>query len=380
MKIKEILESLKERGLFRMIKDIERIEGKYIFIGGMKYLDLSSSNYLGYRDSQWMKEAAVEGIEKYGMGSGASRLVVGSADVYKELEEYIALEKKQEKALLFNSGYDANLGIISTLYGEGDVIYCDKLNHASIYDGIKMSGARMVRYQHNNMDDLERKIAKTRGEHKRALIVVDTVFSMDGDRADLKKLVELKNRYNITLMVDEAHGGGVLGDTGMGLAEELGVLEDVDLNMGTFSKAYGSQGAYVAGKKEVIDYLINHCRSLIYTTSLPPAVINCNLKAMRTAHGEKEKREYVQALSDYVRMTAGALGVDTLDSETNIIPLVVGDNEKTLEVSQELLKRGMIIPAIRKPTVTTPRLRLSISANHTKADIDQLMENLKEIL
>jgi len=380
LEIRKILDSLKEKGLFRRIKDIDKIQGKYIHSMGKKFLDFSSSNYLGYRDSEWMKVVATEAVEEYGMGSGASRLVVGTADIYRELEEYIAKEKQKEKALLFNSGYDANIGIISTLYGKGDVIYCDKLNHASIYDGIKMSDANMVRYKHSDIEDLERKIIKTRKDHKQALIVVDSVFSMDGDKARLAELVELKERYSIDLMVDEAHGGGILGERGMGLCEEEGVLDKVDLNMGTFSKAYGSQGAYVATSTDRIEYLINNCRSLIYTTSLPPAVVACSMEAMKRAHEDKDARGYLAALSDYLRMQLREMGVSTLGSETNIIPIVVGDNEKTVEISDKLLKAGIMIPAIRKPTVNTPRLRLSLSANHTKEDVDNLIESLKPLI
>ncbi len=266
--IKEKLVSLKGEGLFREIKNIEKLEGKHIWMDGKKYLDFSSSNYIGFRDDVRIIKAAREALEKYGMGSGASRIVVGTANLYNELEELIAMEKKKEAALLFNSGYDANLGIISTMVGKKDVVFCDKLNHASIYDGISLSGAKLIRYRHNDMKDLENKLKMFRKGYKRALLVVDSVFSMDGDRANLKELVRLKEDHNIILMIDEAHGGGVLGDNGMGLAEEENVLEKIDINMGTFSKAYGSQGAYVTASKEIIDYLINHCRSLIYTTSI----------------------------------------------------------------------------------------------------------------
>lgn len=379
MNFKGILEGLREKGLFRRIKNIERISGKYIYEGGREYLDFSSSNYLGYRDSEWMKKTLVDAVKRYGVGSGASRLVVGTADIYGDLEELLARKKKQERALLFNSGYDANIGIISTLYGKDDVIYCDKLNHASIYDGIKMSGAHMVRYLHNDMEDLEKKIVKTREKYERALIVVDSVFSMEGDKAPLRKLVDLKERYNIELMVDEAHGGGVLGRDGMGASEEAGVLERIDINMGTFSKAYGSQGAYVASSEDIIDYLINRCRSLIYTTSLPPAVIACNLEAVKRAEGDREARERLGALSDYLRSELEKIGMGTLGSETNIIPIVVGDNERTLWMSERLREEGIMIPAIRKPTVTTPRLRASLSANHSIEDVDRLIGCLKRL-
>ncbi|WP_319370195.1 8-amino-7-oxononanoate synthase [uncultured Ilyobacter sp.] len=376
--IKEKLISLKGEGLFREIKNIEKLEGKYIWMEGEKYLDFSSSNYIGFRDDDRIIEAAKDALEKYGMGSGASRVVVGTATLYKELEELIASEKRKEAALLFNSGYDANLGIISTILGKNDVVFCDKLNHASIYDGIVLSGAKMIRFRHNDMKDLESKLKMFRKGYQRALIVVDSVFSMDGDKADLREIVRLKKKYDVTLMIDEAHGGGVLGENGLGLAEEMDVLEEVDINMGTFSKAYGSQGAYVAASKEVIDYLINHCRSLIYTTSIPPVVIGASLEAMKLTKGEKVRREHLKYIGDYLRSRLKEAEIDTLESTTQIVPVVVGDNDETLGLSIFLRDHGIMAPAIRKPTVTTPRIRISLSSNHSKEDIDFLVETVLE--
>lgn len=376
--IKEKLISLKGEGLFREIKNIEKLEGKYIWMEGKKYLDFSSSNYMGFRDDVRIVEAAKDALVKYGMGSGASRVVVGTATLYKELEELIALEKRKEASLIFNSGYDANLGIISTIVGKNDVVFCDKLNHASIYDGIALSGAKMMRFKHNDMKDLESKLKMFRKGYKRALIVVDSVFSMDGDKADLKEIVRLKDKYDVTLMIDEAHGGGVLGENGMGLAEELDILEQVDINMGTFSKAYGSQGAYVAASREIIDYLINHCRSLIYTTSMPPVVVGASLEAMKLTKNEKGRREHLKYLGDYLRSKMKEAEIDTQESTTQIVPIVVGDNEETLGLSVFMKDHGIMAPAIRKPTVTTPRIRISLSSNHSKEDIDFLVETVLE--
>ncbi|WP_372714272.1 8-amino-7-oxononanoate synthase [Ilyobacter sp.] len=376
--IKEKLVSLKGEGLFREIKNIEKLEGKYIWMEGKKYLDFSSSNYIGFRDDVRIIEAAKDALEKYGMGSGASRVVVGTANLYKELEELIALEKRKEASLIFNSGYDANLGIISTIVGKNDVVFCDKLNHASIYDGIALSGAKMMRFRHNDMKDLENKLKMFRKGYKRALIVVDSVFSMDGDKADLKEMVRLKGKYDVTLMIDEAHGGGVLGENGLGLAEELDILEQIDINMGTFSKAYGSQGAYVAASKEVIDYLVNHCRSLIYTTSMPPVVVAASLEAMKLTKNEKERRKHLKYLGDHLRAKLKEAEIETLESSTQIVPVVVGDNEETLGLSIFLKDHGIMAPAIRKPTVTTPRIRISLSSNHSEEDIDFLVETVLE--
>jgi 8-amino-7-oxononanoate synthase len=376
--IKEKLLSLKGEGLFREIKDIEKLEGKNIYMDGEKYLDFSSSNYIGFRDDERIIKAAREALEKYGMGSGASRIVVGTSDIYKELEEVIAREKKKEAALIFNSGYDANLGIISTIVGKNDVVFCDKLNHASIYDGISLSRAKLIRYRHNDMKDLENRLKMFRKGYKRALIAVDSVFSMDGDKANLIELVRLKNKYDVILMIDEAHAGGILGENGVGLAEEQGVLEQVDLNMGTFSKAYGSQGAYVAASREMIDYLINHCRSLIYTTSMPPVIVGANLEAMKLAKEDKGRREHLKEIGNYLRTKLKEAELDTMDSTTQIVPVVVGDNEETLGLSVYLRDHGIMAPAIRKPTVTTPRIRISLSSNHNKDDIDILVERILE--
>ncbi len=374
--IKNELKKLKEEKLFRVIKDIDKIEGKYIYINGKKYLDFSSSNYLGLRDDDNIKKEVVRVVEEYGFGSGASRLVVGTNKLYDRLEKLISSIKKQEKTLFFNSGYDANLGIISTLFGKKDVIFCDKLNHASIYDGIFMSGAKLVRYKHNDINDLRKKIEKYRKEYENALIVTDTIFSMDGDRAKLDKLVEIKKEYNILLMIDEAHGGGILGRSGGGLSEEMNLLEDIDINMGTFSKAYGGQGAYVSSKEEIIDYLINKCRSLIYTTSLPPSVVAGNIKAVELGEQDGFRRQRVEENSRYLREELVKKGYSIGESTSQIIPIIFDSNEKALEKSNYLFEKGIMLPAIRKPTVVEPRLRISLGYLIEKNDIDKLLELL----
>ena len=377
---KDELEDLKSKGLFRSIKNIERIEGKYIYIEGKKYLDLSSSNYLGLRDDPRIKDGVKKAVDLYGFGSGASRLVCGTADVYMELEDLLRTEKKQESALFFNSGYDANLGVISCIMGKSDVIFCDKLNHASIYDGISLSGAKLVRYKHNDMEDLEKKLIKHREGFEKAMIISDTLFSMDGDLAKLKELVDLKEAHGALLMIDEAHAGGVFGKNGMGLAELEGLLEKVDINMGTFSKAYGGQGAYICASKIIIEYLVNKTRSLIYTTAIPPAVAAGNLEAMKIARDESWRREKLLELAAYLRGNLKNLGLDTMGTDSQIIPVVCASNEKALELSQELYRRGIFVPAIRKPTVTKPRLRVSMGALLDKKDIDFFVEELKEAI
>ena len=376
------IRNLKRGGVYRELRNIDRVEGKIIYMGGKKYIDFSSNNYLGLRDDDRIKKKAIEAIEKYGVGSGGSRLVTGTADVFRELEKKIAVFKKKEAAIIFNSGYDANLGVISTICGKKDVVFCDKLNHASIYDGIFLSGAKMVRYKHNDMLDLRKKVKKYRCFGKKGLLVTDTVFSMDGDRAKLNELVDLKKEFDLMFMIDEAHGGGVLGKNGAGLAEEEGLLSEIDINMGTFGKAFGGQGAYVAASSEIVDYLINKTKSLIYTTALSPVLVSANLKALEIIKNSFEKREKLKELSTYLRAGLERIGLSTLGSTTNIVPIIIGDNNKVLELSEKLHDKGFVVPAIRAPTVNanSSRLRVSVSSEHSFEDVENFLIELSSLI
>lgn len=376
MTYKKKLESLKDQSLYREIRKIEKLEDKYLYINGQKYLDFSSSNYLGLRDDKRVVKAVKKALDIYGFGSGASRLVVGNSKIFDELEELLAELKGKEKALIFNSGYDLNLGVISSITDENSYIFCDKLNHASIYDGINLSKANLIRFKHNDMADLEKKLEKYI-DKKDKLLVTDTVFSMDGDRAKLKEIVELKEKYGFKIMVDEAHAGGVLGTNGMGLVEELGLTKQVDIIMGTFSKAYGGQGAYVAGSEEFINFLINTTRSLIYTTALPPCIVAGNLEAIKISLKEKFRKVDLEEKSEYLREKLINLGYNIGESTTQIIPVMMESNEEALYYHKKLIENAIYLPAIRKPTVVKPRLRVSLGYNISKEDIDCLIENLK---
>lgn len=378
MDYKTELEKIKKQNLYRVIKNIDKLEGKYLYLNGKKYLDFSSSNYLGYRDDERIIDKMKKSLDTYGFGSGASRLVVGDSKPFFELEKALANLKKKEKALVFNSGYDLNLGVISAIANEKTYIFCDKLNHASIYDGIKLSGANLIRYKHNDIDDLK-KVLKKYKEVEDKLLITDTVFSMDGDKARLKEIIELKKDYGFRIMVDEAHGGGVLGNTGMGLCEKLGLTEDVDIIMGTFSKAYGGQGAYVVGNADFIEYLINSVRSFIFTTALPPSVIVGNLEALNLSVEESFRRIKLLENAEYLRNSLKEESFDIGDSETQIIPIIFGTNEEVLKYHEKLFEKGIYLPAIRKPTVTKPRLRISLGYNIDRSDIDYLIESLKKI-
>lgn len=378
MNYKKELEKIKEENLYREIKDIEKLESKYLYLDGKKYLDFSSSNYLGYRDDKRVVEKMKEALDIYGFGSGASRLVVGNAKVFFDLEETLAKLKKKEKALIFNSGYDLNIGVISAIANEKTYIFCDKLNHASIYDGIKLSGAQLIRYKHNDMKDLKKVLEKYKDAEDK-LLISDTVFSMDGDKARLREIVELKKEYGFKIMLDEAHGGGVLGETGMGLAEELVLGKEIDIIMGTFSKAYGGQGAYVVGDSDFIEYIINSVRSFIFTTALPPSVIAGNLEALNLSVKEKNRREKLSENAKYLRAKLVENGFDIGQSETQIIPIIFNSNEEVLGYHNRLKEFGIYLSAIRKPTVTKPRLRISLGYNIDGEDIDYLIKSLKKL-
>lgn len=371
-------EELKKLKLFREIKEIEKLESKYIVMNNRKYLDFSSSNYLGLRDDSRIIEKMKEALDIYGFGSGASRLVVGNSKPFTDLENYLSALENKEKTLVFNSGYDLNLGVISSIANEKTHIFCDKLNHASIYDGIRLSGAKLVRYKHNDIMDLKKQLEKYKDIEDK-LLITDTVFSMDGDRAKLTEIVGLKKEFGFRIMIDEAHAGGILGKTGMGLVEELGLGKEIDIIMGTFSKAYGGQGAYLVGDKEFIDYIINTCRSLIYTTALPPSVIEGNMKALELSVKESFRRAKLMKNSEYLRNQLKELGYNIGNTSTHIIPILLKDNEEVLKYHESLLGEGIFISAIRKPTVVQARLRISLGYNIELEDINYFLEKLKEI-
>ncbi|HEX2767682.1 MAG TPA: 8-amino-7-oxononanoate synthase, partial [Geobacteraceae bacterium] len=264
------LEELRSQGLFRSMRLLRGKQSGRVILDGREVLLLCSNNYLGLADHPVLKEAAIRAVERYGTGSGASRLVSGNMELHEALEARIAAFKGTEAALLFNSGYAANTGVIPALVGKGDVIFSDRLNHASIVDGALLSRARFIRYPHNDVAALRRLLAGTETSGRR-LIVSDGVFSMDGDLASLAELVSLKNEFGAMLMVDDAHGTGMLGETGRGSAELFNVMSEIDIQMGTFGKAFGSFGAYVAASREIVDYLVNRARSFIFSTALPPA-------------------------------------------------------------------------------------------------------------
>jgi 8-amino-7-oxononanoate synthase len=364
----------------RRLHSIDFLNDSSIIMNGRKLLNLASNNYLGLAGDERLIQASIRAAHEYGAGSTASRLIVGNYSLYEHVETELARWKGTEAALIFNSGYTANIGIISTLVGRNDLVFSDKWNHASIIDGIILSRVEMKRYQHNDLDHLEALLKKA-PLHKRKLIVTDTVFSMDGDIAPLKGLVELKEKYGAILMVDEAHSSGVYGEGGEGLVHDFGLLEQVDIQMGTFSKALGSFGAYVTGKQWLIDYFVNKMRSFIFTTALPPAVLGSIQAAIHIIQQEKGRRKQLHEYSQYFRTKLSDLGFNIGTSETQIVPVIIGSNELTVQFSERLQERGIAAVAIRPPTVPegTARIRFSLMATLTKDQLDWAIHEIAAI-
>ncbi len=378
----EELAALERQGLKRRLRGVTGAQGRKIILDGNEVLNFCSNNYLGLADDPRLRWAAVECIEQEGVGSGASRLVCGNMAAHRELEESIARFKGEESCLLFSTGYMANVGIISSVFGRGDMIFCDRLNHASILDGIILSQAQFKRYPHNDMEALEEMLrTTTRTGFRRRGIITDSVFSMDGDIAPLDRIVALAREYDCLVMVDEAHALGVMGKSGKGLAEHFGVEDKIDIQMGALSKAAGSFGAYCCGSKELADFLVNKARSFIYTTALPPSVAAASKKAVEIIRDEPALRHKLWANTDYFRKAVAAMGFNTLSSQTPIIPIVVGEPAVAVEFSKRLLEEGIFVSAIRPPTVPvhTARLRLTVMATHTREDLDYTLAKLEEV-
>ena len=357
----EILDHLKANSHFRNIKNFDAKDEKYIFYNGQKLVNLSSNNYLGFADNKKITEEFLNEVgDKYSFGSASARLLTGTLPVYKELEDLISQLFRKEKTLLFNSGYHANVGINSCIAGKGDVIFSDKLNHASIIDGMRLSEGKFFRFPHKNMKALEKLLTRERKNFNNAIIVSESVFSMDGDIADIEKLVELKEKFNCILVLDEAHAFGVFGQNGLGVTEKLGITDKVDIIVGTFGKAIGSMGAFATGSQTLIDYLTNKARSFIFSTALPPINIAFSKWIIENKLPQTlEKRQKMLSIGQ----KAG--------SESHIIPVIIGGNKETVDTCEILFHNGFFTLPIRPPTVPegTSRLRLSLTTDITEKEL-----------
>lgn len=373
------LGDLQNRSLLREYKAIEGAQCPYVHINGKSYLSFCSNNYLGLANHPKIKQAAIEAIHRYGWGAGASRLVSGTMTLHQELEKKIAEFKGTEAALLFPTGYMANLGALCALISKGDIVIGDKLNHASIIDGCRLSGAMFRIYPHKDVSQLESLLQRSSG-YRRKLVVTDSVFSMDGDTAPLAEIAGIIKKYDAILMVDDAHATGVFGKQGKGLIEHYGLEGKIDIVMGSFSKAIGGVGGFIAGSKPLVDFLKNKARSFIYTTALPPAVCAASLAGLTLIQEDASLigslwRNIAFLKTRLLRITK------TISVESPIVPLIVGSAEDAVNAASKLYENGILIPAIRPPTVPpgTSRLRISLMATHSERDINRLIEILQHV-
>ena len=375
------LAALEASGRRRTLRTVVGAPGRVMQLDGRTVLNFSSNNYLGLADHPALREAAVDMLGRAGTGAGASRLISGNQDVHELLEQELARFHRKPAALLFNSGYNANIGVIQALVGEGDVIFSDALNHASIVDGCRLSRARIIIYPHGDVDNLRGMLGAHGG--RRRLVVTDAVFSMDGDRAPLAELAAVCAESGAALMVDEAHSGGALGPGGCGAAAEAGI--DVDVHMGTLGKAFGSFGAYVAGSRALTELLMNRARSFVFTTALPPGVVAASRAALQVVRSD-EGRVLRQRLAMHIaRFREGLASLGLLcpgAGSTPIFPVIVGDDVGAMECSQRLLERGIYVQGIRPPTVPrgTARLRFALMATQEEADLDRALEELATLI
>jgi 8-amino-7-oxononanoate synthase len=373
----DFLGQVKKNNLYRQTVTYNPVSADHIELQDKKYLLLASNNYLGLTHDAAVRQAAIEAVQLYGTGSGGARLTTGTYPLFDELEKELARFKEKEAALVFNTGYMANLGVISALAGPDDVIFSDELNHASIIDGCRLSRAQTVVYRHADMEDLQTLLNNTVCQGKR-LLITDGVFSMDGDIAPLKEIVELAEQYAAIVVVDDAHATGVIGKNGKGTAAYFGVHDKVQVQIGTLSKALGAEGGFVAGSRELIDYIRNKARSFIFSTALAPATIAAALAALRQVTARPELVATLGENSRYMRELLTSAQLPILAGETPIIPIMVGEAENAVRLTAQLKQQGIILTAIRPPTVPagTSRLRLTVTAAHEREELAWAAEQI----
>ena len=376
------LEKRKANGLLRGLHPVSRmVQGGTSTLADLQPLvDFSSNDYLALSHHPKVIDFGLKYQKKYGTGAGAARLMSGDCDFHHELEHAIARYKGKESALLFGNGYMTNTGLIPALVGRHDVIFSDRLNHASIVDGCLLSGAKTQRFRHNDTAHLQELLHACRG-NGRALIIVESLYSMDGDCAPLVEIVRLKKQFDCILLVDEAHATGLFGTTGSGLIEEYGVTDDVELIMGTFSKGLGSYGAYVVADQVWVEYLMNRARSFIYSTALPPSVIGASLGALQVVQAEPELRAQLHRKTVLLESCFADVGIQ-LGSGSQIVPLMIGESKVAVDIAQDLRKQGFYVTAVRPPTVpeNTARLRFSVTLHQSDDDLAKLSRTVRSLL
>lgn len=364
----------KEEGVFRPLTELESDQGSRVIIRGKEVIQLSSNNYLGLTTHPRLKQAALEGVERFGAGTGSVRTIAGTFSMHEDFEKRLAEFKHTEAALVFQSGFTANVGVISSILTEEDVVISDALNHASIIDGIRLTKAQRRIYRHADLDDLEAALKETQSARKR-LIVTDGVFSMDGDIAPLPDIVELAEKYDALVMVDDAHASGVLGKNGRGTVDHFGLHGRVHIQVGTLSKAIGVLGGYVAGPKVLRDYLIHRARPFLFSTSHPPAVTAACQAALDVLLEEPELIDRLWDNTRFFKQGLESLGFNTGKSETPITPVIVGEGAKAMALSDALFEEGVYAQGIAYPTVPKgeARVRTIVTAQHTKEELEQAL-------
>ena len=371
-------EETQESGLYPYFTPLQEVNGNKVFIDGKEMIMVGSNNYLGLINHSQVIEAAKQAMERYGVATCGSRFLNGTLDIHVQLEERLAEFMKKEAAIAFSTGFQTNLGIISTVAGKGDAIITDRMVHASIIDACRLSFASVYKFKHNDMDDLENCLSSL-GEDAGKLIVVDGVFSMEGDLANLPGIVTLANKYNAKVMVDDAHGIGVMGKNGRGTAEHFGLEEKVDLVMGTFSKSFASLGGFVAGEKKVISYIKHFARSLIFSASITPASVATVLATLEIIQNEPGRRERLWQITEKMKSGFQAMGYNTGPTETPIIPVIIGNDELTFMLWKMLRESGIFTNPVIYPAVPKEQslIRTSYSATHSDEELETVLEGFR---
>lgn len=379
--LKEKIQELKDQGVYRKLPVLEGANDAEVILNGKQVINLSSNNYLGFANHPRLKKASIEAIEKYGAGAGAVRTIIGNMTIHEELEELLAKFKREEAAMVFQSGFNCNAGAIQAITEKGDIIISDELNHASIIDGARLSRADKAVYKHANMDSLEQVLKESRDKYRNILIITDGVFSMDGDIAKLPEIVELAEKYEAMTYVDDAHGSGVLGESGRGTVDHFGLHGRIDFTIGTLSKAIGVVGGYVAGSKTMQEWLNHRGRPILFSTALPPASVGAIIEAIRMLMETTEYTDRLWKNAKHFKQKLGALGFNTGHSETPITPVIIGDEAKTMEFSRRLFDNGVFVSGIVFPTVPkgTGRLRCMVTAGHTEEQLDRAVAVFEKV-
>lgn len=379
--LKDSIEELKTQGVYRKLPVLEGANEAECMINGKKVINLSSNNYLGFANHPRMKKAAIEAVEKYGVGSGAVRTIVGNMDIHEELERKLAKFKREEAVMVYQSGFNCNAGTIQAITNAGDLIISDELNHASIIDGVKLSKADKAVFKHSDMADLERVLQEKRSKYTNCLIITDGVFSMDGDIAKLPEIVELAEKYECMTYVDDAHGSGVLGESGRGTVDHFHLHGRVDFCIGTLSKAIGVIGGYVAGSETARDWLSHRGRPILFSTSLPPAAVGAISEAVDMLMESTEYTDRLWHNARFFKAKMATLGFNTGHSETPITPVIIGDEALAMQFSRTLMENGVFVSPIVFPTVPkgTGRVRVMVTAGHTEEQLERAAKAFEKV-